>query len=414
MKRWAKLASRFYPRAWRARYGEEFEALLEDAPLRAGDVWNVLKAACTMRISKLNWLTITGAFAVSGALIAGIWSVARPASPVSRALFSTDAPVDALIPTLQQALSRHVLGSIIVHDDLYASDRTRIPLEDTVQKMRKDLRMEILPNRGKRVFTISFAYPDAVPGRRAILEVADAFQSAMKGAAKVDLVEVASLPRNPAEPDRWKLILRVLAGGGLTGLLISGAWALLRKRGPGSLTPIVGLTALGMVAGGGVALMLPDQYTATAVLRMTGAPDSNWIARTVTDEALTRIAQSEQISFQRQRGAPPIETLVREMRRHIEVRRISQRLGANGMAFTVSYRDSDRERAARVTRRLAAVWIEANLAKPVGVIELLDPPSQPITPSSPNRLAIILSGVVLGLLAGIVAASVRRARTAPA
>jgi hypothetical protein len=30
MKRWVALAARLYPAAWRARYGQEFEALLED------------------------------------------------------------------------------------------------------------------------------------------------------------------------------------------------------------------------------------------------------------------------------------------------------------------------------------------------------------------------------------------------
>ena len=30
MRRWILLAANLYPRAWRVRYGEEFQALLED------------------------------------------------------------------------------------------------------------------------------------------------------------------------------------------------------------------------------------------------------------------------------------------------------------------------------------------------------------------------------------------------
>jgi hypothetical protein len=50
MRRLARLLARLYPCQWRARYGEEFEALLEDASLRSRDVFGVLAAAFEMRM----------------------------------------------------------------------------------------------------------------------------------------------------------------------------------------------------------------------------------------------------------------------------------------------------------------------------------------------------------------------------
>jgi hypothetical protein len=45
MKRLARKLARLYPRAWRTRYGREFDALLEDADLTWGDLLNVLAGA---------------------------------------------------------------------------------------------------------------------------------------------------------------------------------------------------------------------------------------------------------------------------------------------------------------------------------------------------------------------------------
>jgi hypothetical protein len=51
MKHLARCLARLYPRRWRARYGGEFEALLEDANLTWGDLFDVLSGALRMRLS---------------------------------------------------------------------------------------------------------------------------------------------------------------------------------------------------------------------------------------------------------------------------------------------------------------------------------------------------------------------------
>jgi hypothetical protein len=50
MKRLARLLARLYPRQWRARYGQEFDALLEDVNLTWRDVLGVALSALEMRM----------------------------------------------------------------------------------------------------------------------------------------------------------------------------------------------------------------------------------------------------------------------------------------------------------------------------------------------------------------------------
>ena len=50
LKRLARLVARLYPRRWRARYGPEFDALLEDANLTLLDVFGVVRSALEMRM----------------------------------------------------------------------------------------------------------------------------------------------------------------------------------------------------------------------------------------------------------------------------------------------------------------------------------------------------------------------------
>lgn len=52
MNRLAHMLARVYPRQWRARYGREFDALLEAAGIRWRDLFDVLIAALRMRLLK--------------------------------------------------------------------------------------------------------------------------------------------------------------------------------------------------------------------------------------------------------------------------------------------------------------------------------------------------------------------------
>ncbi|WP_322748833.1 MULTISPECIES: hypothetical protein [unclassified Frankia] len=45
-----------YPRQWRARYGDEFAALLQDTPLTLATVIDVLRHAVELRLQSRTWL----------------------------------------------------------------------------------------------------------------------------------------------------------------------------------------------------------------------------------------------------------------------------------------------------------------------------------------------------------------------
>ena len=76
--------------------------------------------------------------------------------------------------------------------------------------------------------------------------------------------------------------------------------------------------------------------------------------------------------------------------------------GAPKKAFTVSFVYTDRYKAQRVTHDLVT---QISVAMPA---EVLDPPSLAAAPSSPNRLVIVLFGVLAGVLLGLAASRLRR------
>jgi hypothetical protein len=79
MKALLRLAVRFYPRAWRDRYGEEFHALIDDIRPHWHDILNVVAAALVTRMSTAPAIALAGALAVAGALTGALVSLTTPA-----------------------------------------------------------------------------------------------------------------------------------------------------------------------------------------------------------------------------------------------------------------------------------------------------------------------------------------------
>jgi hypothetical protein len=76
MKRLLRVAAWLYPRAWRDRYGEEFDALIDEMRPRWRDVVNTLIGALIMQISRLALVPI--ATAALGAVVGVAVSLALP------------------------------------------------------------------------------------------------------------------------------------------------------------------------------------------------------------------------------------------------------------------------------------------------------------------------------------------------
>jgi hypothetical protein len=90
MKRLLRLAARLYPRAWRNRYREEFDALIEDMTPRWRHVVNIVVGALIMQLSRPALIPV--ALAVAGAVAGVAVSLAMPPVYASSSWVLVQAP----------------------------------------------------------------------------------------------------------------------------------------------------------------------------------------------------------------------------------------------------------------------------------------------------------------------------------
>ena len=72
MRRLARLAARLYPPAWRARYGVEFDALVEDSGSGWRTLADILKGAIVMQFTRWSFARVVAACGVAGLAVAAI------------------------------------------------------------------------------------------------------------------------------------------------------------------------------------------------------------------------------------------------------------------------------------------------------------------------------------------------------
>jgi len=69
MRRAIQLAANLYPQGWRERYGEEFDALLEDVKPGWKQFTDVLRGALKMQMTNATiYWKLAGALAIAGRL----------------------------------------------------------------------------------------------------------------------------------------------------------------------------------------------------------------------------------------------------------------------------------------------------------------------------------------------------------
>jgi len=182
MRRVAHLLIRLYPANWRARYGEEFEALLEDSSPRWPAIFDVLKGAIKMQLSLPSFPKLALMLSITGLLAGlGISFAVAPTYVSTATLTLSDSLVSSdpsgvrpnlreyILQMEQEVLRRTSLSSIIQdpHLNLYKSERARMPLEDVIEKMRREdiqITMET-PGSNYPAFRLTFAYSDPVMAR---------------------------------------------------------------------------------------------------------------------------------------------------------------------------------------------------------------------------------------------------------
>jgi uncharacterized protein involved in exopolysaccharide biosynthesis len=189
------------------------------------------------------------------------------------------------------------------------------------------------------------------------------------------------------------------------------------------MTPITAATSvklgaaaaiLGAIAAGAISFTLPRRYVSTAVMRFTPGTIAGKPAWQVEAEAarrllemqgeilgrasLTEIIQRPTMDLYRQeRAIYPMEDVIEDMRnRDVRIERLSPR------DFRVSFEYPDRVKAHAVVRELTTRFGAG------GIAEVLTPASLPEKPSQPDRLAIMVIGLGVGLALGLLFAFLRR------
>jgi LPS O-antigen subunit length determinant protein (WzzB/FepE family) len=492
MKRWIALAAVLYPRSWRAEYGAEFSALLDDVRPRWRVFASVLGGAIRMQITNgTNWLKLAVAMAIAGAILAAGASFAVAPRYVSSAVISITPQPDPVRPVSSEVLRQRATFSAIQMEnailsrtslfqtvrklDLYMSERRRIPIEDVLEQMRGNIKIQALPSgdggQAPIVFSISFAYPDQVKAQATVRELAAKFTRAseMSNRNRANLyrnfwhdqaaeaafhhrkmapappppvgdalavLDPASLPKSVG-PNRIAFLAWGLGSGLLVGLL-----AALAIWGPRGVRRLVVFAVAGCALAGAASFLIPNRYTSTAVIMISPAQlteDPLAAPRAATPaieflrqlepkvfsvEQLSKIIEDPRLRlYPEERARKPIADVAREMlARDLRIAAVNPASGAAlpSSAFNISFSYSDRSKAHDTVQTLIATFQVQNLTrernyvlqkgdKILGEIiqrkageglSVLDPPSLPITPVTPNRLLIAALGLGIGLLVG--------------
>jgi LPS O-antigen subunit length determinant protein (WzzB/FepE family) len=419
MKVLARWGVRLYPKAWRARYAEEFEALLEDVGPGAGDLWDVARGALFMQMTSITFWKIVASFAVAGALAAGIVAVTLPNRYVSTAVIrvqpapqpagATDA-VHALQQVQQATLSRSSLSSIIQQVGIYPNERKKLPLEEIVLGMRnRDIRIHPTKVRGERAFAVEFANENPAAAQATVHAIVSSLieqnlqisQRPGNRIANMEVIDPATLPSRPVSPNRVKAMINGLLTGLLAGLVCGTIVWIVRDKERWSLKRIGGFAAGGMALGLAVAFLIPDEFISTAVLRTADASVlQSTIAQVLSDDSLAAIVRKDKL-FSREVNGGNMNDATRKMRDSIRVRKVQAGLAAD--AFEISFQYPDRFQAQQATRDLVARFTGA----PQSTTDILDPASDPSAPAYPNRLTIVVLATVSGILLGLAASLFR-------
>jgi uncharacterized protein involved in exopolysaccharide biosynthesis len=243
MKHLIRFLASLYPASWRERYGAEFAALLEDTNPNWRTSLDVLKGALRMQMQIWNLAKMLVLTSVAGALVALVGSFAVPKRYVSQTVLkagpnskfanpTSQLTLDYMNELEQRVLSRTALTRTIMNYRLYQHERSKMPLEDVIEFMRKSV--SILPLRPlvngatPAAVAMQFVYEDPATAQQVTQDLAAQFidqnirDDAQSGPILLEILDPASLPSNPFSPRRPLITTAGLAAGLAVGAVM--AW----------------------------------------------------------------------------------------------------------------------------------------------------------------------------------------------
>jgi len=384
MKRIQQLVALLYPPKWRARYGREFSALLEQLEPRAGDLLNLFTGAIRMHMTEWSYLKFVAVFAAIGLLGGLLAPLVIPEQFQSRAVIGIPSEQKGAVAR-QNLFSRRVLMTVIEENDLYAKERLREPLEDVIEKMRaKDLSGKV---NSSSEMALAFTYPDQAAAQKTIRSL----MSRLENDPAFHTISAASTPERVG-PNRLRLVFMCLGTALLVGLLTAGG-----VQAPGDvLKTLVIYSSLGGILFGGGSLLIPNRYTSSAALMssdgklfQTYNPSDELIAATITQRKLFGGDHD---------GRIPMQDLTRRFRKQVRFVNGSSR---GGPSLLYIYASSDDKYEAQRLVQATIMQMFQNTGSPSIPFEMTENASLPESPSSPNRAVIVGIGMGLGFLVGL-------------
>jgi hypothetical protein len=389
MKSWIRLAALLYPKAWRQRYGREFESLVEDTDPLWRDIWDVARSAVEMQMATWSIAKIAGIAGVAGALIATGLASRIPHQYAASGAVQSAADLRSRLPGLErEVLSRRFLSTVVAQEDLYKAERRDTPMEEIADRMRSEKIHITAATNG--VVQVSFLDEDPARAQRVahwILNQIVYVEPSLRVAA------LPAIRSEPVAPSRWPRI-----GWGLAIGLAAGACAGWLWRRPlqwtlrmATFVIVGGLAGFGMFYcwwfGFGPGALLGDAFTSTAVVRTTDSSELQ--ARMMSSEVLQAAIQNADLY--RRRAESAVELVRRDLR-------LTRLVAPGSELLTVRFTYSDRYKAQLAVRSI--------------VTSASAPGMEVIDPASLSELGAFREWhfIGLGILFGLCAAMIRLPR----
>jgi hypothetical protein len=197
MNRLARLAIRLYPASWRARYGAELEALVQDSGSGWCAVLDLMKGALTMRVveafSTARSLPLMVACGLLGAVLGSfVFLLAPPQLVSSTSIAIQGSETSQAVPSTvtRAAFSDQNLQGLAKRFDLYSAPQEDQPAADSLRRFRRDISVTLtepeVPARTEQVsigertvafsdrgaMRLSFRYPDERKAQTVTAELA--------------------------------------------------------------------------------------------------------------------------------------------------------------------------------------------------------------------------------------------------
>jgi LPS O-antigen subunit length determinant protein (WzzB/FepE family) len=374
-----------YPKSWRDRYENEFNALLDDVSPTLRTFFDVLGGALKMQMKIWSSWKIVPAFAVAGVLAAAVFSLSVPDRYVSTAVITIEnGGPEGVGSIIQRMMSRSALVHLINDQGLYKGERSRAPLEDVVEQMKtRDIRIAPVKSMtgGPTTISISFAAEDAAKARRTtdglvhLMEAILHAQAAAPGQTFA-LIDPPSLAVHVG-PRRSRIIIMGVIAGILAGVL----FALFNGLKMWKHAAMLGVA--GAVVLGAASYLEPERYSSNAVLAYRPA-DQVLVGEAVKMVTSNASLHAIVVKFGLYPSIPRGED---ELRDHLHVQDLQ-----DSRAILIQFDYQDRWTVQRVTQTVVAQLIKENWN-----FEILDAPSLPLRPFFPDRSMAAGAGLVLGL-----------------